>query len=1165
MAPSRASKWAAPAASRARTRRKARLRQGGGVGFSAAADLKAKLPLVGPVAVGLELENNELQSVSLKATGIPIPSGAGAVKFGGTLSGNASWNVPKNTFSGSLTGDVTVTLPAGAAAGKKLSLSFTISGGDKGGISVSGTLKNPVDITSIARISKLEASYKDGAVSFKCGASVKLPLIGPLEGEVEITENELESIKVSATDLSFDIRRGPLNIGGKLNGNAAWDAVASKLSGQLNGDLTLSLGSGSAQAPGRGGARKGAGGSAGANAAGGLSPIALSFSIGDKEGALAIDASLANPVDVTSFLKVETLSASYEGGAVSFNGSVSLNLPKVEASGEVEFNEASGFALENVSGAMTVPVLGKIGAAAKFDQLALVELAFSAQNAKFGFPSKSPIVTGTVNGGATWDVERSTFTAGSLGVSATAKVPGVAKPVPIEISLAGGEDGLTVDIELTSPVAINRFLRLDALSGSVEEGKFAILGTASLQNLGRAQGAPAAPPPANPPARPVRTGQSRRGQAQRQNTGTGAGVGGSVSIRIDESGFQVTGGGATVELQLGNAIKAKVTVKYDSTKGLTVDGTADLNFGPLSASVALKMEEGRIDAELNVPSRDGDQNKLTGAKVEPGNGLVLFDGWKLDGFKLPKLPTYDIPIFSFFGLATLTAQVGVQLDLGIEIEPLVVAGSAKVKGLNLADGTMEELLLSGMVACGIGAFIVFSPQVGLTLSLVHPKLFGITGGLALDARATAGVNFTGTIELSYKPGQGLDLKKAEIAAPFYISLSIDPKLYLQISAFFDLLSVEWRTPALASLEVLKDKKLFVVKFDLAKPGEGAQIETATADTEAPGAEVTPQGMTSKQGPGTRRQRQQSRANRYAGVEDETTKPLAEPKEAPATAKRDKAPPPADGQQKGAGESSLFDFSLLWTIIDAVLPGPIRDIKAFFKDIYEAIKSFIDGFIQFIDWISDKVNRIIETDEEVKNLLDNVLLQWNNLNWFNPIAVATFLKTVVDFALTVVRKLFKALREDGNLQVIRRRKYALGSDSLNPDAFDFHLSVPGLFSWTGTLPNVFNLVEAFCNFLGIEYIVVEDEDWEAFKAARAAEAEAARIAEATALVNTATAYALSLATGKGSAPAAGGGGGSWETPAVRRGSGSSSTPLLQDRRAQKLGVRLTPGGLKRRSS
>jgi hypothetical protein len=643
----------------------------------------------------------------------------------------------------------------------------------------------------------------------------------------------------------------------------------------------------------------------------------------------------------------------------------------------------------SASGSLTadLPLIGSVEAGIRIVNNQLDTLSLTAER-DFAFPASNPIVTGTVSGAATYHVQTGALDGGLSG-TASITVPGIDQPVALSFALAAGPAGLTVTASLVSEVEINRFLRLTSLSASYENGQLTLVGGAAVQNLGN--------------------------------------VDASIGVRIDQTGIHVENASASVTF--GDAsFGGGATFRYSETDGFGFDGYLNLEVLPgktMRLSIAYPStddrgaaEDGTFDATVAIPSPDGGGEGVTPA------GWQLWDGVQPAApAPLFSAPHITIPIFSI-GLATATIEIDAALLYTLAVDPLTVAGSLEVEGIDLANPQQpfRKITVTGTARSGITGQLIFEPSVALGLSVVHPFLAGIRGGLELPVTATAGLDIAGDVALEFQPGGGLATEEATVTAPLSFSVVATPRLFAQLSALGGIISPPaWQSDNLAELTVLEDKKLLEVVFDLAHPDRGITVNTFDPTTPASssptGMPMTPRAPTTTAG-------------------SDSAASLASNEPVSTTA----------GSTAGTTSGGGMDFTALLTAVSDAMPQPVRDLITTLQSIWTTIQPIVDKVIEFLNWISAQI-RSIFTDDEVQVLLTQVLPR---LASGDVSSIVDALRTALDIGRTVVQKLVTPLVQSGDVSVLRRRKDrgVLGWDEGDPDEYSYRFHIPGLLDVSG---------------------------------------------------------------------------------------------------------------------
>jgi hypothetical protein len=643
----------------------------------------------------------------------------------------------------------------------------------------------------------------------------------------------------------------------------------------------------------------------------------------------------------------------------------------------------------SASGSLTadLPLIGSVEAGIRIVNNQLDTLSLTAER-DFVFPAANPIVSGSVTGSATYHVQTGVLDGGLSG-TASITVPGIAQPADITFALAAGQTGLTVNASLVNPVEINRFLRLTSLSATYANGQLTLVGGAAVQNLGN--------------------------------------VNASIGVRVDQTGIHVEDGSASITF--GDAsFGGGATFRYSEKDGFGFDGYLDVEVLPgktVRLSIAYPStdgsgvaEQGTFDAKVAIPSPDGGGEGMTAA------GWQLWDGVQPAApTPLFSAPHITIPIFSI-GLATATIEIDAALLYTLAVDPLTVAGSLEVDGIDLANPQQpfRKIAVTGTAKSGITGQLIFKPSVALGLSVVHPFLAGIRGGLELPVTATAGLDIAGDVALEFQPGKGLDTKAATVTAPLSFSVVATPRLFAQLTALGGIISPPaWQSDDLAELTVFQDKKLLEVIFDLAHPDRGITVNTfnptAPASSSPTGMPMTPRAPTTTAGS----QSAASLANN-AAVSTTSSNPAGTP--------------------SGGG----MDFTALLNAVSSAMPKPVQQVITTLQSIWTTIQPIVQKVIDFLNWISDRI-RSIFADDEVQALLTQVLPELASGNASN---IVDAVKTALDIGRTVVQKLVAPLVQSGDVSVLRRRKDRgiFGWDEGDPDVYSYRFHIPGLLDVSG---------------------------------------------------------------------------------------------------------------------
>lgn len=640
----------------------------------------------------------------------------------------------------------------------------------------------------------------------------------------------------------------------------------------------------------------------------------------------------------------------------------------------------------SASGSLTadLPLIGPVEAGIRIVNNRLDTVALTAERG-FSFPASNPTVTGNVTGTATYHVQTGALEGGLSG-NASITLPGIEQPIAVSFALAAGEAGFTVEASIVGEVEINRFLRLTSLSARYENGQLTLIGEAAVQNLGNVEG--------------------------------------SIRVRIDQTGVHVEEGSASVSF--GDAsFGGGATFRYSETDGFGFDGHLDIEVLP-GKSIRLSIaypgqgeggvaEEGTFDAAVALPPPEG------------GEGVGAA-GWELWAGVQPEAPTplcsaphISIPIFSI-GLATATIEIDAALLYTLAVDPLTVAGSLEVEGIDLGNPQQPFRLITvtGTARSGITGQLIFEPSVALGLSVVHPFLAGIRGGLELPVTATAGLDIQGDIALEYQPGGGIATEQAAVTAPLSFSVVATPRLFAELTALGGIIAPPaWQSDNLDELTLFEEMKLLEAVFDLAHPERGITVNTF--DPTAP-ARSSPTGM-----PMT------PRASTMMGGESA------------AIASSD-AVPTATSNATGTTSGGGMDFSALLTAVSTAMPQPVQDLITTLRSLWTTIEPIVAQVIEFLNWISATI-RSIFTDEEVQRLLTEVLPQLASGNLSN---IADAVRTAIDLGRSVVQRLVAPLVQSGDVAVMRRRRdrAIFGIDMGDPDEYSFRFHIPGLLDVSG---------------------------------------------------------------------------------------------------------------------
>lgn len=926
----------------------------------------------------------------------PVAKTIGKLNITGTLDGSVSYVSPSG-LKGKLTGTGTLTAPG---LGDKLGVTLCTTAGVEG-ITLEASLASPWK-KGYLTVNALDARYEGGALSFAGDATVevagkfradmaiaissdkglvldgtvtarqRLPLLGDVDGKVELEHGDVTSVTLDANDIHVKKTLGKIAVDAKLQGSLTWTPQ-----GGLHGEVastgaTLKL-------PGINDGKA----------------IDVGFLVTGGATGVDVAATLNKDVQVGNFATLKKLSVKFENEALSFTGAATAK----------------------------VPFIGDVSGTVTFKDNDLDSLTLNVSSRKVAFSTQSPIVQGTAKGTATWHAKTGAVD-GDLSAPLTVTVPGVPQ-FSVTLSLVGDTEKKTLGAkaDLTKPVPLTSFLKVEKLTAEYKDGEPSLEGSASLSI-------------------PNNTLEAE----------------GGLTARIDKDGFHLVGGSAGVAFKVGTSFGGKVTAKYANNK-LTVGGGVDISFGKFSASASLSGTGEVFDAEIKIPAESG---KLTGeGAVTNTDGLILFGGTgttpKKNNLNLPKV---EIPIFTLF-IATLTANIGIDLDYGVGLDPLTVGGAVKINGIDLANGTVRELLLDGNIKGGAHADLTLKPGISLGLSVIHPKLIGVSGGLGMDLIASAGATIEGAVKMKYTPGVGLDVQQAKVNVPIRCTLKADPNLYVDVSALFGLFYEKWRTPSIGSLTLMEDKQLFVVKLDLLHLDKGIEFVNAVGATEAtaPSGEGLT-GMSTPAKPATSTSTAQAKQ-----VVDKDNVPL---NNEAATHKKTKSPVPAE--TGGEKKNGMFDFTTLVDLVTAVAPGPVSDVKTFFETMWKSIEKIVDSVIKFFDWIADRAVAIVTKFDLFKTFWSDVLEQWRRLKSGDLTALWRIATLSVGMVRTVLAKFGQELQDDNRLTVLREQKGEGVWDWTEADTFHLFVDIPGILTLDNVVvPNLANSVEWFCAILGIAWV------------------------------------------------------------------------------------------------
>ena len=280
-------------------------------------------------------------------------------------------------------------------------------------------------------------------------------------------------------------------------------------------------------------------------------------------------------------------------------------------------------------------------------------------------------------------------------------------------------------------------------------------------------------------------------------------------------------------------------------------------------------------------------------------------------------PHITIPIFSI-GLATATIEIDAALLYTLAVDPLTVAGTLQVEGIDLANPQQpfRKITVTGTARSGITGQLLFEPSVALGLSVVHPFLAGIRGGLELPVTATAGLDIAGDVALEFQPGGAHTTDEATVTAPPSFSVVATPRLFAQLSALGGIISPPaWQSDNLAELTLFEDKKLLEVVFDLAHPDRGLTVNTfdptAPASSSPTGMPMTPRAPTMT-----------------AGSQSAASLASNEPVSTPGST--------TAGTASGGG----MDFTALLTAVSDAMPQPVRDLITTLQSIWTTISTVV---------------------------------------------------------------------------------------------------------------------------------------------------------------------------------------------------------------------------------
>lgn len=757
--------------------------------------------------------------------------------------------------------------------------------------------------------------------------------------------------------------------------------------------------------------------------------LSLDPTSGEVSGSLGFSVQADGPKDIKG-----TAEMSYAGGAWAVNGTLGATLPIV---GDV----SAELALSAEDKSLAVEVEPTEPITFSWPRSNATGKQAGRQPARRGSGGSVGADVTLESGSIALDLQNMGLKSGSLSGTANIHVPpsiNKGKDIEAEFELSAESDTFAVSGSLANSdgVEIHKYLKLETLeiSYSSEDGMSFTLG-AALQNI-----------------------SASLSKA-------------SVTIAIDRDGFRIEEGEVAADF---GKFSLDVSFSYDEEDGIGFTGNITVPFRgvELSAEIEYRKEDGEslFDVTFQVgkaeaagaSSEQGARSGGSGRKsanrrrggaaqndnaAAPSDGLELFPGkeWKMDSL-LPKMPKVSIIVFSV-GVASATIEIEVNLGCKLAIEPVVLSGAVAATGINLTKGSFEEISATGILTGGFSGALIFAPAVGVGASVFHPFFFGLNAGVEIAAIAGLGIDLTAAGTLAFDSSGGIT-GSAAFEAPVKLTLAVEPSLFAGFEALGGLLGYEWKTPPdlFGSLTIMKDQELFSLSFDLGNPGKDPAVKSDGQATSGALA-ASPVENAAKEQKG-----------KSKGGTPPKTKQLAVSKPLP------------DQRQAGEGktEDGGMDFGLLLRKLrEKLLPKELNDVIDTLESIWNAVKSFIDKVVKFVDWIGGQIREIVDTDEEVVALIDDVLAQ---LRDFNPLDVGklfNLIKSFVGIVWTVAQKLIAKLDREGRVWVtLKEKRYAIGIDEFSPDIYNIKLKIPGILDWDADVENWLDWVGIVTGILGL---------------------------------------------------------------------------------------------------
>lgn len=524
------------------------------------------------------------------------------------------------------------------------------------------------------------------------------------------------------------------------------------------------------------------------------------------------------------------------------------------------------------------------------NQLAQATLTYKTPELRYPADSETPIIAGTVGGTLTF---AEGALSGQIDGSATIRPPGLEslmgegnQSLGLAVNVTVNPDGsFGGTIASTSAIALGEYFRIPELSATLEPG-----GALSSQFAVEVVNLPFLEQ-------------------------------GRMDCKIDESGFQVIS--VQAEIPFGDEENGRVWgsigADYNATDGFRVHGNAHVRIKDdmvAHGDFAYTTTTGEVDAQLSV------------------DDITLFD-YGPTTHQLFHLESNLI----LFSVPPAAGLLGAYLDLGLNLGfsyrlQLTLSPSVTLEGLALDDFSFTKAAATVGLGGEIVATLQGTPNIGLGLYAIHPKLLRGGGGIAVPIVAEARLTPSGNVSADYTPEGGISgSAKVGMGLTFGITGSVTP--YAELALLDGAIEKDWTGDSVADFEILPPRELFTYVLDLG--GDLGQDQAPTI----PASLGEPQAITADQ-----------TLAQDTGTASTPALPTGQRGQDAATAE------PAEGE---SGAESGFDFlGLIGQLLGQPNLAAVREVLDVAAETWESIAEFVTSVAGVLkNWMSNLSQGVTE--------------------------------------------------------------------------------------------------------------------------------------------------------------------------------------------------------------